>query len=72
MSYITKLIKKFIAMSIPQDPFMLLSFVNMKLRDNDYRDLEDLCVDIGCNPDEIDQKLKAAGFEYNPVLNQYR
>lgn len=59
-------------MSIPQDPFMLLSFVNMKLRDGDYEDLSDLCHSLGCSEEEIKQKLKDAGFEYNETQRQFR
>ena len=31
---------------LPKDPFMLMSFVNMKLRDY-YSDLDELCADLG-------------------------
>ena len=32
-------------MKLPEDPVMLLSFVNMKLRDQ-YASLDDLCDDL--------------------------
>ena len=32
-------------MSLPNDPMMLFSFINMKLRDN-YSSLDDLCRDL--------------------------
>ena len=54
----------------PKDPIMLMSWVNMKLRDF-YPSLESLCEDL-----EIDQKailsaLESAGFEYNTDLNKF-
>ena len=59
-------------MAIPQDTFMLLIFINMKLRDGDYDTLSDLCDSLGCNRNDVIQKLKDAGFEYNPSTNQFR
>ena len=58
-------------MDIPQDPFMLLSFINMKLRDQDYENFDDLCSSFGINPDEIKTKLARFGFEYNPEANRF-
>ena len=54
----------------PKDPIMLMSWVNMKLRDF-YPSLENLCDDL-----EIDQKwlletLASSGFEYNEALNKF-
>ena len=59
-------------MAIPEDPFMLLSFVNMKLRDGDYDDLSELCQALDCDETEIIRKLKEAGFEYMPEIKQFR
>ena len=56
---------------IPKDPNMLVSFVNMKLRDQ-YASLEEFCIDNDADMDEITDKLKAAGFEYEEDLNQFR
>ncbi|MDE7382179.1 MAG: DUF4250 domain-containing protein [Muribaculaceae bacterium] len=58
-------------MTLPQDPFMLLSFINMKLRD-DYDSLESLCDDLNIKKDELLSSLKSAGFEYLPDINQFR
>lgn len=55
---------------IPKDPFMLYSFVNMMLRDK-FSSLEELCSAYDADPDEIIDKLKAAGFEYDADLNQF-
>ncbi|MCH5225619.1 MAG: DUF4250 domain-containing protein [Muribaculaceae bacterium] len=57
---------------LPQDPFMLLSFINMKLRDGDYADFEDFCLSEGLDPKEITGILASAGFTYNPSLRQFR
>lgn len=57
-------------MSIPKDPFMLYSYVNMMLRDK-FDSLEEFCSVNDADPDEIIEKLKAAGFEYDAELNQF-
>ena len=55
---------------LPGDPIMLLSFVNMKLRDQ-YASLEALCEDMDVNSEEIVAKLAAVGYEYNTERNQF-
>lgn len=55
---------------LPNDPFMLLSFINMKLRDQ-YNNLEQLCEDLDINRKELIEKLSAAGFEYDSVQNKF-
>lgn len=55
---------------LPNDPFMLLSFINMKLRDN-YNSLEELCEDLDINRTELIKKLGDAGFEYDSVQNKF-
>lgn len=57
-------------MNLPEDPMMLYSFVNMKLRDA-YPSLEELCADLGVNQQDLETKLKNAGFEYNRALNKF-
>ena len=52
-------------MELPKDPMMLFSFINMKLRDF-YPSLDALCQDMQVSKEEIVNKLKAVGFEYNP------
>lgn len=59
-------------MNLPEDPNMLLSFVNMKLRDGDYRDLEDFCGSMDCDREVLISKLKEAGFDYIPEIKQFR
>ena len=57
-------------MALPKDPYMLLSVVNTKLRD-DYTDLNDLCASLGEDRSQLESKLKEAGFIYNPTTNQF-
>lgn len=54
----------------PKDPMMLLSWVNMKLRDF-YPSLEDLCSDMEIDLEDLVKKLSEAGFEYNRDLNKF-
>lgn len=58
-------------MNIPQDPVMLMSWVNTKLRD-EYPNFEALCDDLQLDRRTIEEKLSDAGFEYMPVVNQFR
>ena len=50
-------------MTLPQDPFMLLGVVNMKLRDQ-YASLDELCEDLQVERQDLEARLAAAGFEY--------
>lgn len=56
---------------LPTDPFILLSFVNMKLRD-EYPGLDELCASLDIKRDELERKLAEAGFTYVPAANQFR
>lgn len=56
--------------TIPSDPFMLMSYVNQQLRDN-YDSLNEFCKSMDIDKNELLQKLKAAGFEYNPDTNKF-
>lgn len=56
---------------IPSDPVMLVSFLNLKLRDN-YSSLDALCDDMDISKSEIVDKLKAAGYSYNEATNSFR
>ena len=57
-------------MKLPNDPVMLLSAVNMKLRDQ-YASLDDLCEDFHIPRKEIEQKLAEIGYEYNSEYNRF-
>lgn len=56
---------------MPKDPIMLLSWVNMKLRDY-YDCLDSLCKGLDIDRNELESKLKDAGFDYMPEINQFR
>lgn len=57
-------------MTLPKDPYLLLSVVNMKLRDN-YKSLDELCDDMDENPAEISSALEKTGYVYSKELNQF-
>ena len=57
-------------MELPNDPMMLFSTVNMYLRDR-YESLDELCDDLDVNRAELEEKLRAAGFEYSPENNKF-
>lgn len=57
-------------MTLPNNPDMLVSFLNMKLRD-EYDSLEDLCEDLALNIDEICQNLRLAGYEYSREAKRF-
>ena len=57
-------------MKLPQDPVMLLSAVNMKLRDY-YDNLDDLCPSEGVEKDDIVRESRAIGYEYDEKSNQF-
>lgn len=56
---------------IPKDPNILLSFINLKLRDF-YSSLDDLCDDLDISKDEIEEKLLSIGYKYNSDENQFK
>ena len=55
---------------IPKDPVMLLSFVNLKLRDY-YSDLETMCEDLEIDREELEDRLKGIGYTYHRQLNKF-
>ena len=55
---------------IPNDPVMLLSYVNMKLRDQ-YASLDLLCCDLDVDRQEIVEKLSMIDYHYNEERNQF-
>lgn len=55
---------------MPQDPNMLLSYVNLKLRDY-YSSLEAMCDDLDESQSELEEKLKSIGYSYNQAQNQF-
>lgn len=55
---------------IPKDPVMLLSFLNLKLRDF-YKNLEDCCDDLDISRAEVTEKLAGIGYRYDEEKNQF-
>ncbi|MDE6432801.1 MAG: DUF4250 domain-containing protein [Lachnospiraceae bacterium] len=56
--------------TIPNDPMMLLSFINTKLRD-EYANLQLLCDDLELKPSDITTKLSSIDYSYNEELNRF-
>lgn len=57
-------------MELPKDAMMLLSVINLKLRDF-YKSLDELCEDLHVSKDEIVQKLGTIDYEYDEKLNRF-
>ena len=55
---------------IPEDPVMLLSFINLKLRDN-YSDLDSLCEDLDLDKKALEEKLAGIDYHYNREQNRF-
>lgn len=53
------------------DPIILLSMVNMKLRDQ-YSSLDLLCSDLELNKDDIVNRLGEVGYNYVEKENQFK
>lgn len=57
-------------MLIPNDPAMLLSYVNTKLRD-EYDSLDKLCDDLDISREELEKKLGSINYAYDEKLNKF-
>lgn len=53
-----------------KDPYMLLSIVNMKLRDEAVN-LEELCKTYNKDIEELKSQLLSIGYVYEPEHNQF-
>lgn len=56
--------------SLPKDPVMMLSAVNMKLRDF-YPNLDALCEDLGIEKKRVCSALHSIDYEYDSDRNQF-
>ncbi len=56
--------------AIPNDPVILLSFLNTKLRDF-YPNLDALCDDLAQDKATLTQKIAAIGYTYDSSKNQF-
>jgi len=60
-------------MMLPQDPIILLSYMNTQLRDN-YGSLESLAEGLDISTDELDEavsRLKEMGYAYDAAQNKF-
>ncbi len=55
---------------IPKDPVMLLSFLNLKLRDF-YGSLDELCEDLELDREDILNRMKQIDYTYDKERNQF-
>lgn len=53
------------------DPNILLSLVNMKLRD-EFENLHDLCYELDVEDELIVSKLSQIGYKYVEAVNQFK
>ncbi|NOH78998.1 DUF4250 domain-containing protein [Vibrio sp. RE86] len=54
------------------DPVMLMSIVNMKLRDDFGGDLDKLAAYFDIDKSALETKLSTAGFDFLPEAGQFR
>ena len=57
-------------MNIPSDPVMMLSALNMLLRDR-YPSLAELCAAEGLDKSAVETALAAIDYRYDPEANQF-
>lgn len=57
---------------LPQDPAILVSSINMLLRDEEFDTLESLCYSFHREPEEIKQYLSDHGYVYSLSQRQFR
>lgn len=55
---------------LPSDNYMLLSFINMKLRDF-YDSLDSLCDDLDESRSDIENRLESIGYIYDSNSNKF-
>ncbi len=57
---------------LPKDPFMLVSSINMLLRDNEFDSLEELCAYFEREAEEVKEELKVCGYVYDEDQRQVK
>ena len=57
---------------LPKDPAILVSSVNMLLRDEEFDSLESLCYAFNREPQEIKDYLHGYGFVWSDNQKQFR
>lgn len=58
-------------MNIPNDPVILLSYINTKLRD-EFSTLDELCGSLCISREELERKLSLIGYTYNEETNSFK
>lgn len=56
--------------NIPNDPVILLSYINTQLRDN-YPSLDELCSSLMISKEDVIHKLGAIDYSYSEELNKF-
>lgn len=57
-------------MNLPNNPAILLSVVNTKLRDF-YPNLKNMCDDLDLDENNLIEKLESIGYTYDEKLNRF-
>ncbi len=57
---------------LPQDPAILVSSINMLLRDDEFDTLESLCINFDRDSEELKSYLADAGYVYSEEQKQFR
>ena len=60
-----------IMQTLPTNPVMLVSAINMLLRDEEFESLESLCAYYDRDINELLQTLEAAGYTYLPEQKKF-
>ena len=55
--------------NLPNDPMILLSYINTQLRDN-FSTLDELCQSLGVEKADIEAKLNTIDYSYNPAFSR--
>lgn len=58
-------------MTLPKDPFILLSYINTQLRDK-FPNLTELCEVLEIDEQDLKDRLNIIHYEYIPELNQFK
>lgn len=57
-------------MKIPKDPYILLSYINTKLRD-EFHSLDDLCLSLNTDRMNLEATLTTIEYHYAKELNRF-
>lgn len=57
---------------LPKDPFMLVSSINMLLRDGEFDSLEDLCAYFDREVEDVKNEALKCCYAYSEELRQLR